>query len=753
METKIYVSGLPENSGPGNLLGAIANQAGIDGDKVGNIDIKGSVAKVSVSEDVADEVVDRLESVSGKSVYVGIVESEEKEAHFLELARLVEIEREEEMRRHEEEIRNMKGYEREEEGRAILHLRGKDEGTGLGGKHLVKFARQRQGEKLPENEISVGDLVMLSKKDPLREDNPSGTVARKTNYSVTVAFDKEPPGFLHGKGIRCDLYVNDITYQRQLEALSEALEAESSRLEELVDKSLGKEEIQFGEPPEEMEFLNEDLNPSQEEAVREALAADDFFLIHGPPGTGKTITSVEIASQISREGKEVLCTADSNTAVDNLVEWLAEAGERVVRIGHPARITPTLRNHSLDEIIQQNEKYQKSQELREKAMDLNDKQDELTHPGGRWRRGMSDGKIKALARKEKGSRGVSPSRIKEMASWLELQEKIDEIFGRVERLEEEAIDEIIEWADVVCATNSGCGSELMSGRDFDVVIIDEATQATEPSCWIPIRMSEKVVMAGDHKQLPPTILSEKAGDLNKTLFESLIERYGDEIRDILEVQYRMHEKIMNFSNREFYSGVLRADDSVAEHTLFDLMDQEIDFESPRISQEVIAPEPPIVFVDTSDIDASERVRKGSTSKENPKEAEFVLSVVSNLLAVGIDPTDIAVITPYDDQVDLIERKVDLEDLEIDTVDGFQGREKEVVILSLVRSNQENNIGFLEDVRRLNVSLTRAKRKLIIVGDSSTVKTHETYSKLIEYISENGKVFALQSPPQSSEIEA
>ncbi|KXA91998.1 hypothetical protein AKJ63_00135 [candidate division MSBL1 archaeon SCGC-AAA259D18] len=742
MRSKLYIGGLPENSGPGNILGAITDQVEIDGEDVGNIDIKGSVATVSLSEEVAGEVAEQLDNVSGETVSVREADSGERDVHFLELARLVEIEREEEMRRHEEEIKRLSGHEREKEGRAILHLKGKDEGTGLGGKDLIKFARQRQGEELPESEISVGDLVMLSKKDPLRDDNPTGTVARKTNYSITVAFDNKPPGFLYGKGIRCDLYVNDITYQRQLDALSKADEAEDSRLGELVDKSLRIEEVEFGDTPGDLEFLNENLNPSQREAVERAMAAEDFFLIHGPPGTGKTVTSVEIARQLVRNGNKVLCTADSNTAVDNLVEWLADRGEKVVRIGHPVRVTPTLRSHTLDEIVQQNEKYQKSRELREKAMDLVDKQDELTHPGGRWRRGMSDEKIKSLARKGKGSRGVSPSRIKEMASWLEIQEKIDELFERVERFEKKAVDEIIEWADGVCATNSGCGSELMSDRHFDALVIDEATQSTEPSCWIPITLSDKVIMAGDHKQLPPTILSEKAQELNKTLFESLVERFDEVIRSVLKVQYRMHESIMNFSNREFYDGVLEADSSVADHTLEDLIEREVDSHSDNISEVAIAPDPPVVFLDTSAIEAEERTRKGSTSKENPKEAKLVSSLASKLLEMGLDPTDVAVITPYDDQVDLIGRKIDLEDLEIDTVDGFQGREKEVVLLSLVRSNEENNVGFLEDVRRLNVSLTRAKRKLIIVGDSSTIGAHETYSNLLGYISRNGKILEL-----------
>ncbi|MFW6386175.1 MAG: IGHMBP2 family helicase [Candidatus Hadarchaeota archaeon] len=735
MNSEIYIGGLPENSGPGDILGAIAGETDVSGDKIGRIDIKGSTALVSVSDDSVDEIVENLEKVGGESIF--LCGGDGPNSHFLKLSRLVEIEREEEMRRHEMEIRNTSGREREGMGRAILHLRSSDEGTGLGGKALVKFSRQRKGEPLPDNEITVGDLVMISKNDPLRDDNPTGTVAEKTNYSLTVAFDLDPPGFVYGKGLRCDLYVNDITYQRQLEALEEVYTSENNRLNELARKSLGLENIEEPESGRGLDFLDEDLNESQKEAVNLSMASDDFFLVHGPPGTGKTVTCIEVARQLVREGNKVLCTADSNTAVDNLVEWLANWGEKVVRIGHPARVTPTLRNHTLDEIVQQNEKYQKSQELRNKAMDLVDKQEEFTHPGGRWRRGMSDHQIKSLAKKERGSRGVPPDKIQEMAEWLKLQDKINDLFNRIERLEEEAVEEILEWADLVCATNSGCGSDVLKDEEFDVVVIDEATQSTEPSCWIPITRADRAIMAGDHKQLPPTILSERAEELGRTLFESLLREHNGEISKTLEIQYRMHKRIMNFSNEEFYDGVLKAHESVANHTLRDLVDGYIDLEG--ISQRVLDPEVPVVYLDTSGIEAPERSRADSPSKENLKEAQIVESIVSEILEIGLDPKDIAVISPYDDQVDLINKKLDSEELEVDTVDGFQGREKEIIVLSLVRSNESGNIGFLEDVRRLNVSLTRAKRKLIIVADSSTINNHPTYSRMYEYVLENGRV--------------
>ncbi len=739
-KVKLLISGLPENSGPGDLLGAMANDTRIDGKEVGRIDIKGSVATLSIPSGAADSVIANLDEVSGRPVTVARARSKNLKSHLLGLARLVEMEREEEMRRHEREIRNLTGFQREKEGRAILHLKGKDKGTGLGGKYLIKFVRQRPGEQLPDTEITVGDLVMLSRGNPLKANNPTGTVSSKTNYSLTIAFDRKPRRFLFGKGLRCDLYVNDITYQRQLEALKEVTSRDQSR--DLASKALGQDGLEF-EDQGNLQILNKNLNTSQIEAVRKALAANDFYLIHGPPGTGKTVTCIEAARQLIRRGEKVLCTADSNTAVDNLVERLADWGENVVRVGHPARVTPNLRSHTLDEIIQNDPSYIQSQEAREAALKLVDEQGKLTHPGGRWRRGMSNGKILALARRGKGSRGVPPSRIKEMAKWIHLKSKIDDLFNKAQRLEEEAISHVLEWADVICATNSGSGSELMSDREFNTVIIDEATQATEPSCWIPMVRANKVVMAGDHKQLPPTILSPDAEGLSKTLFESLVEVHGNRCRSMLKIQYRMHEKIMQFSNQQFYDDLLEADESVASHTILDLLpDSKV--RSPSDSLES-----PLVFVDTRHIDGNERTRTGSTSKENPVEAEIVDFITSQILDLGILQRDIAVISPYDDQVDLLRRLIGMEEIEIDTVDGFQGREKEVVIVSLVRSNSRNSIGFLNDIRRLNVALTRAKRKLIIIGDSSTITSHQTYEHLLEYVRSTGKVISLEEPPKAS----
>ncbi len=642
--------------------------------------------------------------------------------HFTEL---VELEREEQMRRHEEEMRRLSGREREERGRAFLMMKGKSQDLGLGGKHMVKFKKQTAGTTLPESEVEVGDLVLISKTSLWDEDNPLGTVAEKTSYTITIAFDNAPPGFVYRKDLRIDLFVNDITFQRMIEALTQFKRLPRWR----KDKLLGNTAPEFTQV-DKIEFFNTKLNKSQQEAVIRSLAARDFFLIHGPPGTGKTITCVEVIAQLIKCGNKILTAADSNVAVDNLVERLDKIGVNVVRIGHPARIIPALRRRSLDYLVQDEPNYRKAQEFRKRAYELKEDMKRYIMPEMRWRRGLSDEEIMLLASEGATTRGIPLKKIEGMKKWLDLKHELDRLFGDARELEERAIRRIIKAAAVICTTNSTAGSEILKGEKFDFAVIDEATQSTEPSALIAVLKAKRFIMAGDHKQLPPTVLNEEAAcrSFTKSLFERLLALHGDKIRVMLDVQYRMNEEIAEFPNREFYDGKLKADEQVKRRTLRDILPESVDEDSEDVK--------PFLFIDTCD-ELEERVRKGSTSRENPGEAKLVKDVAERLLNRGIRSEDIAVISPYDDQVAQIKRMLHVEGLEIKTVDGFQGREKEVVIVSFVRSNKSGTIGFLKDLRRLNVSITRAKRKLVLIGDSNTLESEGCYRRLVALAKESG----------------
>jgi predicted DNA helicase len=285
------------------------------------------------------------------------------------------------------------------------------------------------------------------------------------------------------------------------------------------------------------------------------------------------------------------------------------------------------------------------------------------------------------------------------------------------------------------------------GRHDDAAI-DEATQATAPSCWIPMTHTRRAILVGDHRQLPPTILNQEAAQdgLQHTLFERLAHHHETapgapgSIRSLLRTQYRMYKTIMDFSSRTLYDDRLEAADAVRRHTLADLG---VAAEAlPAERRDILDPDAPLVFVDTAAIDTPEHQRAGSPSRENPREAEIVTRLATDLLGVGVAPSDIAVISPYDDQVDRIDDQIGIEDLEMDTVDGFQGREKEAVIISLVRSNERGEIGFLDEPRRFNVAVTRARRKVVVVGDAGTVAAGDVYDRFIRYAEQEGRIVRL-----------
>lgn len=626
------------------------------------------------------------------------------------------MEREAEISAMMNEIRRLSPRQRERAGRAVNGLNGKITGRELGF-HLVKYGRRDP----IDTQISVGDLVLISRGNPLRSDL-TGTVAMKGKRFLVVALEHVPGWAL--KNVRIDLYANDVTFQRMIENLK----SPTRNVLRVLGFLCGTEKPSEGADVVDFQAVDPELNESQMEAIRMALGSDDFFLIHGPFGTGKTRTLHELIRQEVMRGSRVLVTAESNAAVDNLLEGIA-GHVKCVRLGHPQRVSRENLRETLAYKIENHPEYRKVQEYQEKIDELIEERERHQKPTPQIRRGLSDTQILINATKRRGARGISPNVMISMARWIETNQRIDDLHSKLQEAEMRIADRILRESQVVLSTNSSAALEYIDGLRFDVAIVDEASQATIPSILIPLARAPRFILAGDHRQLPPTILSRDASELERTLFEELIERHPGRSR-MLKCQYRMHPAIMEFPNREFYDGRIRAHPSLEDISIRDIIE---DVPDSDICQKLADPDP-VLFIDTSGLDGCERRLKGSTSIQNPLEADLAVIISRSLMRMGVKPEEIGIITPYDDQVDLISSMIDVE---VNSVDGFQGREKDVIIISMVRSNRNGSIGFLKDLRRLNVSLTRARRKLIIIGDSKTLSAHPSYRRLTEFCRKRG----------------
>jgi superfamily I DNA and/or RNA helicase len=623
---------------------------------------------------------------------MGLSEEDRVEDHFLKLGRLLEME----SRAEADQIRLRRerrpADEVERAGDCIIDLVVTEEYAGLGGRSLVTMVKQRN-RPLPWTRFGVGTPVLVVNQKDRGDAGQRGVVCEKSEQLVRVALNEPLEDETSGVLFRLDLAPDEAARLRQRAALDKVRNAKGDRLAELRETLLGWRAPEFDDVAD-VSILDPELNPSQVEAVQLALAARDVALLHGPPGTGKTTTVVEVIRQAVRRGERVLVCAPSNLAVDNVLERLLFWNEEAVRIGHPARVMPALREHTLDLMVEQHADVKLARRYQKEATAL-------------------------FRQAAKFTRGKPPPGYKQG-----LRSEARGMLDEARRLEAQAVERILDETPIVCATLTGLDSEVLGRRYFDLLVIDEACQSTEPGCWIPLLRVNKVVLAGDHCQLPPTILSREAmaEGFGISLLERLAGLYGPQITRRLKVQYRMHANIMAFSSREFYDNELIADESVSSHLLRDL---------PGVVSSSVT-DRPVEFIDTAGASYDEEQEPDGESRLNPQEANLVVAQVQALLQAGLDPTQIAVIAPYSAQVRHLRDRLRVTGLEIDSIDGFQGREKEAVVISLVRSNPTGEIGFLGDVRRINVALTRARRKLIVIGDSATLSSLPFYQRLLEH---------------------
>ncbi len=575
-------------------------------------------------------------------------------------------------------------------GLALFDLIAKPDGW-LFDQRIVKL-RKRNGSDMGQHRFRQGDIVMLSRGDPLSEKPIEAIVSDRRRDSIRIVIN-EAPSDLRKDSWRMDRGANRVAYDRMRDSLNSIFQEEGGvPLRDLILGSVHDPSGTASLPPQlgnsrgRTFVLDSSMNGPQRKAAMAAVQ-QRLTLIQGPPGTGKTHTAVRIVEAWSQQDYgTILAVADSNVAVDNLLEGLLQLGVRAVRLGQPVKVREGLREATMDAHM---EKHPLRKDLID-HLELNEKL-------GRKIKGMRGGKEKGLAHRDL-SRG-----------WKE-----------VRKIEGQMRDDILDRAQVLCCTCIGSGHEILDGRRFSQVLIDEATQATEPSTLVPIvRGARQIVLVGDHRQLSPTVISRRAseGGLSRSLFERIMDM--GVTPHLLTKQYRMHPAISEFPNQQFYSG--RLEDGVCESER-------------RAPAGILWPdwERPVAFLP---VEGGEATGPDGASKENRVEASWVAKIAGDLIDAGeVEGDGIGIITPYAAQVRAIRDILPetLLNIEVKTVDGYQGREKEVIIFSCVRSNSEGRIGFLSDPRRLNVALTRAKRGLIVIGDPSTLREDENWSAWLEH---------------------
>lgn len=485
------------------------------------------------------------------------------------------------------------------------------------------------------------------------------------------------------------LYFDETSYRLMFEALKQVIGAKNNRLAELRDIFHGTQPAStFSFHPLRFPWLN----ATQEEAVNKVLHAKDVAIVHVPPGTGKTTTLVEAVYETLHRENQVLVCAQSNMAVDWISEKLVDRGVSVLRIGNPSRVNDKMLSFTYERRFESHPDYPQLWSIRKAIREL-------------------------YARSRKGAEREA------------VRQKINSLKDRATELEIRINESLFSEARVIACTLVGSANRLLTGQKFGTLFIDEAAQALEAACWIPIRKADRVILAGDHCQLPPTVKAPEAlrAGLGHTLMQTIVKSKPDTV-SLLKLQYRMNDEIMRFSSEWFYGGMLQSAPEVKYRSI-------LDFDTP------------IEWINTEGLDCNEEFIGENYGRINKSEAELSIEQLKGYITkIGRERflderIDVGMISPYKAQVQYLRRLVRndaffkpyRQAITINTVDGFQGQERDVILISLVRANEEGQIGFLNDLRRMNVAITRARMKLIILGDASTLTRHAFYKKLYTYI--------------------
>ncbi len=617
--------------------------------------------------------------------------------YFKNLQDLLLIEREEDLQSYLKLTENTSAADRRVLGLTWYPIAIRNTEIGRGDYLSVEVERTTHQDL--SHQFRFGSAVVLFSNHDPKVDKVEAIITHQSasKMKVSLRVDELPDWAKDGK-LGVDLLFDNNSYDEMQQALKQAnLLADQVPENKLIKILTAGEEPSFQN--EEKFILPNRLNESQQDAVKKIVSANHLAIIHGPPGTGKTTTIIQaIKSLLKHNNQKILVVAPSNTAVDLLTEKLAIEGLNVIRIGNPARVSEKLLSATLDHKMADHPEMKTIKALKRRANEY-----------------------KNMAHKYKRSFGKA-----ERDQRKALFDEAHKIGREVEKTESYIMDSLFNNAQIITATLVGANHHTVRHLKYHTVVIDEAGQALEPACWIPILKAQKLILAGDHFQLSPTIksiIAAKRG-LSNTLLEKAVSLHPEAVV-LLNEQYRMNQHIMGYSSKVFYGERLKAHQSVADHLLYE-GDESLN------------------FIDTAGCSYDEKL--DGTSTTNPEEAAFLVrhlvQLVSELetnYASQEFPT-IAVISPYKQQVQILKALVAEQELlvkyyqkiAVNTIDSFQGQERDVVYISLTRSNAEGNIGFLSDTRRMNVAMTRARKKLIVIGDGATLSKAKFYADFIQY---------------------
>ncbi len=615
--------------------------------------------------------------------------------HFAHLTQLLKTERAEDRKQYEQKIRNRSVFDRRQDGVTWYPVIVNRSSLSTGERWVLEVERtQARGQR---HLLQVGSSVSVFLMEEKITRSANGVVSRLSQDSMRIVLNREdPPSWLDDGKLGVDLLFDESTYEEMEKTMRKLQAANKGRILELIPILLGDQMPTFKDAPASQ---IPGLNPSQQSAVDHIRSAQDLALIHGPPGTGKTTTLVQaIVATVEQEQQVLVCTS-SNAAVDLLVERLHQQDINVLRLGHPGRVDEEVVSHTLDVQLSRHDDARTLKQLRSRSA-------ELKQMGRKYKRNF-------------GSREREQRRL--------LLDESRKLKDDALALEEHMIYQLLQDAQVIACTLIGSNSDYLRSRRFKTLFIDEASQALEPASWVPILKADRVIMAGDHKQLPPTVKSLEAGrqGLSETIFERTINKY--QIATMLDEQYRMHPAIAAFSNNYFYQGGIK--------------------NGPIIDQRRILFPDPVTYIDTAGCGFDEDINPETLSTFNKEQARFTLSYLDKLLHESAEARrcSIGIVAPYKAHVELLRNDIrDYEwfeamttQLTINSVDAFQGQERDIMLIDLARSNDRGEVGFLSDIRRTNVAMTRARHKLVIIGDSATLSSFEFYDELIQYFQEQG----------------